>query len=228
MAKEREKNERLVTPAGIAAWPHLTTPDTKFDACGVYSTKVRFTDAAASMMKKLLDDEYEVAQKKAAAELKEKKSKKKVRPGPEPYEEDEDGAIIVNFKMKASGERKDGTKWAQKPAIFDAKGVPVKGLKIGGGSILKIATEINHYYIPALGAGVSLPLKAVQVIDLKAWGERTADAYGFDEEDGFDADEAPEDVFAGENEATPEDEDVDDDLADDEEPEEEEDDEDDF
>ena len=43
------------------------------------------------------------------------------------------------------------------------------------------------YYVAAVGAGVSLRLKAVQIIDLKTGGGADASAYGFSATEGFTA-----------------------------------------
>jgi len=187
----KQKRDRRVSPAGTAIYPHLNTPDTTFDTAGTYSVKLRFTGEAEDTMRNLLDDLYAKAQAQAKEELKEKGKKGKIRPGPEPYSEadddDAEGGIVVNFKMRASGERKDGSKWTASPKIFDAKGTPCPEARIGGGSTLKIAYEPNLYFVPALGAGVSLRLSAVQVIELVEWGGGSASDFGFDEEDGFEA-----------------------------------------
>lgn len=212
--------ENYTTPVGAAVYPHLHGPDTKFDpnGFGVYSTRVRFTGEAADEVVALLDAQYEKAYEEAVEEvmdkkgLKEKAARAKVKEGPEPYkmELDEDGeetgAVIVNFKMKAGGTRKDGSTWQRKPAIFDASGKPVPvGLKIGSGSSIRVSTDINRWYIPALGAGVSLRLNAVQVIELQTWGDMSAEAAGFDAvEGGFSADSVGPDVFAGQPEGSPE------------------------
>ena len=51
--------------------------------------------------------------------------------------------------------------------------------------MLKVAFDPIPYYMASTNkAGVSLRLKAVQVIDLVTGGEKTADAFGFSEEDG--------------------------------------------
>lgn len=221
--------EKYTTPVGAAVFPHLHAPDTKFDDRGVYTTRMRFTGEAADEIVALLDAEYEKSYEESVAEvmdkkgLKEKAARAKVKEGPEPYkmELDEDGeetgAVIVNFKMKASGQRKDGTTWTRKPAIFDAAGKPVAvGLKIGSGSSLRISTDINRWYMPALGAGVSLRLNAVQVIEFQTWGDMSAEAAGFDAvEGGFSADAVGADAFAGQPEGEPEQSDDTDDESED-------------
>ena len=212
MARNRET---YTTPIGAAVWPSLHTPDTRFDEAGVYSTKLRFEGADAATVSAFLDEQYEQSRQEAAADLIERGKAKttkaalaKVKEGPDPYTQEldeetgeETGAILVNFKMKASGTRKkDGTTWTARPRLFDAQGNPVTdGLKVGSGSRLRINAEVNRYYVPALGAGVSLRLVAVQVIELQTFGRTiTAESAGFDAvEGGFSADDADESVFAG-------------------------------
>lgn len=214
-------NQRLTTPRGIAVYPHLHAPDTKFKDEGEYSTKLKFEGKAAAAMRKQLDSLNEQARQAAMASLIEKgkvKSKKaaakKVQVN-EPYEVelDEDGeetgAILVNFKMKASGiSKRTGEKWSRTVPLFDGVGQSIKpGLKIGGGSVLKVSWEPYIYpnefqpYSPTIGAGVSRRLVAVQVIDLKTWGGNSnPDAFGFGvEEDAFSVDEADDYAFAGDD-----------------------------
>jgi hypothetical protein len=68
----------------------------------------------------------------------------------------------------------------------------VKGdIKLGGGSTIRVSYEIVPFVSP-IGAGASLRLKGVQVIDLVEWGSGNADYYGFGEEEGgFDASTVP-------------------------------------
>ena len=45
---------------------------------------------------------------------------------------------------------------------------------------------VPGYFIPGTGAaGLKLKLLAVQIIDLKSGGERSADSYGFGAEEGY-------------------------------------------
>lgn len=112
-------------------------------------------------------------------------------PYKELYENDEPtGEYEFNFKMKASGvSKKTGKPWTRKPAVFNAKGKPMSDeekAKVGGGSVVKVAYEITPFYTAALGAGVSLRLEAVQVLELKSFQARDASAFGFGEEEGYD------------------------------------------
>jgi len=110
-----------------------------------------------------------------------------------------------------------GKTWDSRPAIFDAKGVllvpsfrfqnredgasvtdahPKVKPEIWGGTIGKVSFDVGldandepGYFVSGTGAaGLSLGLKAVQVIDLVSGGQRTAKDHGFgDETDGDDA-----------------------------------------
>lgn len=184
----KEKNIRYVTPAGIAQYPRLTKPDTKFNPDGEYKVKLEIRDPAeAAKLTAFLDEQFDLA----VAKAKKENPGKKIKTGDVPYHTDEEtGTVIVNFKLKAKVTPKKGDPFEQKPAIFDAKGKPLKDANIGGGSKLKIAYEIVQYYTAIAGAGISLRLKAAQVIDLVEYtGGAGADAYGFGEEDGYEAED---------------------------------------
>lgn len=107
--------------------------------------------------------------------------------------EEPNGYIDFNFKADASGVANKGKdnerKWTFRPQIFDAKGKELRGKdipEIWGGSELKVAFEANPYFIPGTGTcGVSLKLKAVQIIELRSGGERSASDFGFGAEDGY-------------------------------------------
>ena len=70
--------------------------------------------------------------------------------------------------MKASGVNKSTQeKFTQRPQLLDAKKNPIaSNTSIWGGSIMKVAYQPVPYYTPMLGAGVSLRLKAAQIIKL--------------------------------------------------------------
>lgn len=185
----KAKNPRYTTPAGIAQYPYLTKPDTKFNPDGEYKLKLEIADPSGVQSVVTFLDEQHVA---AVAKAKKENPGKKIKEGSVPYEIDDDsGKVTVSFKLKAKVTPKNGDPFEQRPAIFDAKGKPIQGeAKIGGGSKVKVAYELVPYYTAIAGAGVSLRLKAVQVIDLVEYsGGASADAYGFGEEDGYEAED---------------------------------------
>jgi hypothetical protein len=122
-----------------------------------------------------------------------KGAKKKPEKADAPYQEMDDdqgnptGKVKIRFKLKGKGKNNTtGKTWEQRPAIFNCKGIPYPaGTDIWGGSTIKVAFEPWPYFMNSTNkAGVTLRLKAVQVIDLVTGGEKTADQFGFGEEEG--------------------------------------------
>lgn len=208
-------NKLNTTPAGIAVYPHLHLPDTKYDDAGVYTSKLRFklADDGVSKLMDLINDEMAVslveALEKWETAVKEEtdaKKKRKLKAKPPvaadpPFDLDEDdGTVEVNFKMKASGvSRKDGRKWKRRPRVYDANlQVVPAGTKVGGGSTLKVGFNVNRFWTTLIGAGVSLQLEAVQILELKQFTGASAEDAGFEVADGgFSAADLTEDDVVG-------------------------------
>ena len=185
----KSKNPRFTSPAGIAQYPYLNKPDTKFNPDGEYKVSIEIPGANAQDIVTFLDEQFAAN----LAKVKKENAGKKIKEGDVPYSVNEEtGTVTVKFKLKAKVTPKSGDGWEQRPAIFDAKGKPMVDSKIGGGSKIKVAYELVPYYTAIAGAGVSLRMKAVQVIDLKEFsGGADAGAYGFGEEDGYEAEDTP-------------------------------------
>lgn len=182
---------RITTPSGIAVYPKIEKADTKFDANGIYSVDLDLDQKEggelAAKLQKIADESY-------AAECK-AKGKKALKRSDMPWKETEDGKIRFKFKLKAKG----GTgekQWDQKPALFDAKGNPVKDLNVGSGSIVKVAFDVVPYFTAMVGQGISLRLRAVQVIELRQFvAGDNFDAFGFKATDGFVKEQEPVATF---------------------------------
>lgn len=222
MAKNSERlSLSIITPKGVAIYPKLNTPDTKFVPEGVYETKLKFSPDAedAVLAKKLVPWSEIVAAVAAQQEEFLQQQKKKLLAGDGkakakaktltslPFGEEADlddegeetGLIVVKAKMKASGTGKDGKPWTRKPILFDAKNKRLgdDSPAIWGGSTLKVAASAVPYYNAKDNVvGTTLYLEAVQVIDLVSGQGRTAEAYGFGEEDGYAAEESEDAPFA--------------------------------
>lgn len=184
------KNTRYTTPAGIAQYPYLTKPDTKFNPDGEYKISVEIPGASAQDIVTFLDEQFAVS----VAKAKKENPGKKIKEGDVPYSVNDDtGAVTVRFKLKAKVTPKMGDPFEQRPALFDAKGKPIGAdAKIGGGSKVKVAYELVPYYTAIAGAGISLRLKAVQVINLVEFsGGASSEAYGFGQEEGYEAEDTP-------------------------------------
>lgn len=219
--KTRPPLEKITTPKGTASFPHLTSPDTKFDAAGEYKVGLILSEEAAAPLIEKLEQTAEKAFQEAKAkinqDIKEAKGEKLGKakkalaslqkadlPVKPVYDDDgnETGSVILSFKMKASYTDKEKKVQTRKPAIFDAKGTAFKPTSaIWGGSEMKVSGFLSPYYIPATGqAGVSLRLAGVQIISLSTGsGGGSASSYGFEEEEGFSAEELEEPEGTGES-----------------------------
>ena len=216
--------EMKTSPKGLAHFPHLNTPDTRFDVDGVYQVRLRMDsdDPEVAEYIEWIDEQHEESKVKFLAELQEPKgskkgltltaAKKKLKDGDKPYQyvEDEDGEptneVLVNYKMRAHVKsKKTGKSFDLVPKYFDAKGAIIKGKAIPliyGGSLLKVGYTPIHWGTLKLGASVSLRMEAVQIINLiTGGGSERAEDYGFGAEDGgYEAPDAS--TFSDESETS--------------------------
>ena len=177
------ENKNIVTPKGVLVYPHLNKADTKFDKDGVWRASLRLDKKDAEDLIKQITEQIE---SKAATETQARK--KAVKVANPPYSEDEEGNMVFSFKLKAGGTRDNGEKWSQKPILYDSKGnvFDPKDKIIWGGTEAKVAFQFIPFYVGAVGAGCSLRLKAVQILNLITGGA-DASSYGFSkEEEGFE------------------------------------------
>ena len=171
----------FTTPKGIAQYPWLSKPDTKFSEEGVYKVDLIIPKAEAIPLLKQINEVF--------AENVDKQTKKAkgqdIQKAKPPYSEELDeagqptGNVVLRFKSK------------YKPSVFDAKGIPMVDSSIWGGSELKVSGSIAPYFTSMIGAGVSLRLSGVQVIQYVDGGSGSADRFGFKEEAGYEH-KAPE------------------------------------
>jgi hypothetical protein len=167
--------KNFTSPKGIAGFTSLTRPDTKYDADGVYHTKLTFPSLES------VEGLIELMKEEALEELGKAKAAKVKFP-----EENEDGTVTIKFKSKA----KDKNGNTKKLPLFDGRGNPIKNtedLSIGGGSVLKIKGAAKGY-ANGTNIGVTLYINSVQIIKLEEYGGGGFDA---DDEAEFVADEAP-------------------------------------
>lgn len=183
---KKPKLARYVSPTGVAQYPHLNKPDTKFNPDGEYKVNLELNAEDATEILSFLDEQMAASMVKA----KEENAGKKLKQADAPYSVDENsGKVTLRFKLKAKVTPKNGEAFDQRVAIFDAKGVPMTSApNIGGGSKLKVSYEVFPFYTALIGAGISLRVRAVQIIELVEYSSAGAGAYGFGEEDGYEAD----------------------------------------
>jgi len=178
MSAPRKKFVRITSPLGTAIYPRLTQPDTKFDKDGVYSVDLELDpmDKAASSF----IDSLKKASDEAYRDECEKKGGKKLKRCDLPIKETEDGKVRIKFKLKAKAGNEEKS-WEQKPVIFDSAGTAMQTPpNVGSGSRIKVAFEVVPFFTAMVGAGISLRMKAVQILELKEYtpGDNF-DAYGF-------------------------------------------------
>ena len=177
----------FTTPKGIAQYPWLSKPDTKFNEEGEYKVNLILTKKEAAPVIEQINVAFAENFK-----VQEKEHGKDIKTANPPYmdELDDDnkptGNVIIKFKSKA----------LYAPAIFDAKGNVMKDSNIWGGSEIRVNGSIAPYYVKLIGAGVALRLRAVQVIQYVEGGTGSADRFGFEEVDGgFTQEPAAEAAF---------------------------------
>jgi len=198
---------KITTPVGIAKWPYLVEPDTKFNADGEY--RVELVLPAGEDAEELFA-KVSAFRDKAAVEYKKLGGGKAVKIAPSfPLVRNDDGTISVKAKLKAKVTSKAGRSWEQRPAMFDSKGVPINSeIRVGSGSRIRLSLELAPFNSPAIGGcGVSARLRGVQVIEIKEPRATSATDFGFGaEEAGFVAesfDNFEDDVKAAPKGAAP-------------------------
>jgi len=178
----------MIVLKGKAKWAKVFEPDTRFVDDGEFSTQVIMSEAEAALVceqfEALIDEEYNKAVKEKPA-LKASLSKRPVTEPEVDQDGNETGDVVFKTKLKAVVRAKNGNTYKQKVQVVDSKRQPMgSGQAIGNGSLIKVAVEPVTYVMGSTKqVGVSLRLKALQVIDLVESGA-SAEAL-FDEEDGF-------------------------------------------
>lgn len=179
-----------VTPKGSLLFPHIYEPETYEGKDVGFTVNIKFDQKETDALIVVIDKELEKA-----------KHSIKLKPGQkwsaEPflgYREDKDGDIVFKFKANSHYTTKSGETHKVTIPVFDAHGKPIKDpLSIGNGTIAKVAYTLVPYWISKVVNGIKLRLDAVQIIDLKEYGEKDAKGYGFGEEEGFSAPEEEDD-----------------------------------
>lgn len=205
----KQKFEKLTTPKGRAQYPHLNRPDTKFNENGEYKVDLILDEADAEAfcqkIDELTEENWNNVMNKASA--KDKKKLEKHYPYEEVLDEETEeatGQIKIKTKCNAQITKEDGTVIKLAPKLFDKAGRAVPEDKyIRGGSTIRCNVECVPYKVAATSkVGISLRLKAVQVLEFAEGGR--AEDFGFETEPeeeeeaaetgpGFEAETADED-----------------------------------
>jgi len=187
----QNKHTKIVSPRGIAVYPWLNRPDTKFTPDGDFKVTLKVPAKEAAPLIQKLDEiisNYQSQQTKADPKL----ARYSVSP---PYEEEMDdqgnltGHYLFKFKQKAKIHTKDGRVIDMKVALVDASRTPTS-VNVGGGSAIKIAATVFPYAMSTTKSiGLSLRPSAVQILELVSSKSNVVSM--FEDEDGFKAEAAP-------------------------------------
>lgn len=170
----------MTTPRGIAVYPRLDRPDTKFDENGTYKADLRVPADRADALIKKLSKIYRDHTGKVHPKHPERDNKNAFYYIETDEDGEETGNVVFKLRVKNKITRK-GELWDRRPAQFDARGKPIRNPKrVGGGSELIVSFEVYLWQTPTGGKGMSLQPEAVQIISLEEYdGTKSADSYGF-------------------------------------------------
>ena len=186
----------LVTPVGVAIYPWLNTPDSRFGD-PTYKVNLRLTGEDATKFIAQVD----ALKEEAKAHLGVEDLIVPIVPALDDDKNEIPGAYDVKTKAKAHFKQADGSLVDNHITIVDAHKNPMdeSAGTIWGGSKLKLALNVGAVST-SIYSGLMLRINAVQVIDLVTGGQGGANA--FDKEDGFTAEPKPAVVVAeGEDES---------------------------
>jgi hypothetical protein len=212
----------ITTPVGVAVYPRLLKPDTKFNAGGTYGTRLKYDgktgEALAAKLQPYADKAFEEYKKHlddAGKKAKIKSLTKAALPiKPEEDEEGEEtGNYVLNTKRVASGtSKKTGDTWYSTITLADSKGKVVgmvssdpdkkkrqPKLSIWSGSELRVIGHVMGWYNPKDNeVGISVEIAGVQIKKLVSGGDNV-EFEAMDDEDGW---AAPDDTEATDTDAT--------------------------
>ena len=203
-SKSLKPRPRFTTPPGVLVFPcYIDAPDQEF---GGFQGAIRLTGEPAAAFVETIDEVYNGWLK----QLKTENGGKKVKANRAflPYftnatkpwadigkvaqsyiEELQEGEVIVKARLNEAIQMGDGVERKMAPKIFDSSGILMAGdlPAIGSGSKACFAGQMNAWFNAGKGAGLSLWMEAVQLIDLVEKGgvPQDAEGFGFESTDGF-------------------------------------------
>jgi len=171
-------NLKLVSPVAPCKWVNIKTPHPEYD---VYQINLLLPADSEEAKKWMEDIDGWMADEKKAS------GSKKITEYP-PYKEDGEN-IIFKFKQKAVFKGRGGDERAVTILVVDAQMKPCN-VDIGWGSKVKVSYSPVPYTVNGK-SGVTMYFNAVQIIELVEYEAQT----GFEVEDGYKAEETPENPF---------------------------------
>ena len=173
-------NLKLVSPVAPCKWVNIKAPHPEYD---VFQINLLLPADSEEAQKWMSDIDGWIADEKQAS------GAKKISEYP-PYKEDGDN-ILFKFKQKSVFKGSGGEERQVSIMVVDAQMKPCN-VDIGWGSKVKVSYSPVPYTVNGK-AGVTLYFNAVQIIELVEYESQT----GFEVEDGYQAEETPENPFVG-------------------------------
>jgi len=176
-------NIKYTTPVGTFLYPRLITPDTKFNADGVYSCKLAIPADDAKELIGLIETEV-----KKQGKIKPIKKNNEMNWADPPHTTRDDGEVVFSTKQIAHVTLPDGKSFDPVVLLFDAHKERIDPTTVNPwtGTRGKLRVELIPYSIALTGVGVSLRLKAAQILELVEGGA-SAESCGFGDEEEFSA-----------------------------------------
>jgi len=188
----------ITTPKGKAVWPRIDTPDTKFDEDGVYSCKLHVSEGDFKAFEALVKPKLDAAYKEECS----RQGKDKIRmAASSPLRINDEGDHEIYAKQKAKVHTKSKGTLEFTIAAVDSQGKRIGMPKIGSGSTLKMAVEVNTWFVPSQGFGYTLRLRAVQILDLIEYGGQSDFGFSYNEDGYVGSGESLNDAFEVADEA---------------------------
>lgn len=170
-------DKRLSTPPGIAVYPRLKTPDTKFDELGMYKADLSVPKAAAEPLMRELQAIHKAHTGKPA----------KATENTMWYMETDDageetGNVVFKIRVKNRMTKK-GEIWDRRPKMFDAALKPID-VNPWGGTRMIVSVDVYEWN-SGDKKGVSLQPAGVQILDLVSGSGPDASSMGFSAQEGY-------------------------------------------
>ena len=171
MADDKPNFEVFTTPVGELVYPWLTRADVRYDADGVFQTKLLLPfEGAQDLIAKL-----EGTLKDFIATLEPKQIAKYIPAAVFEDELDDDGEgtgnVLFRFKLKNHVTTREGDTFTQAPVLVMADDGSRVEAPIYGGTMARIKGQIVPYTNAATNSvGVTLRFRSVQVHELVSGG----------------------------------------------------------
>ena len=179
----------ITTPVGQAVWPKLVIPDTKFNPDGVFSCKIHVSEEDYNKFRAQLDPLYEQEYQKHCVA----KGKDSLKKAAQPCKITDEGDYEIMGKQNAKLTTKEGETLEVTIPLYDADVKPITDEpRIGSGSKVKMSVQPYFWFVPAIGFGYTLRLKAVQILELVTFD---GGSHGFSKESGFTQGESFDEVI---------------------------------